>query len=305
MACVYCVPKDGPILSPQKDLLGDDEILRLARLFVSLGIEKIRLTGGDPLVRPGIIGLAEKLAMIDGLTTLALSTNGLLLAKYAQDLKRIGVQAVNISLDSLSPRTFASLTGGHRVHRVLEGIDAALKAGLKVKLNAVALPTLEEADLAGFVRLSVEKNVEIRFIEYMPLCGDAFSAERFVPATELVKRLEQITDLKRLPGHDGVSRRYSVAGGRGKIGMIASISDPFCGACSRIRLSSIGKIQTCLFSHQEHDLMGILRNDGTDDDILDAIRTAAFKKPWGHTFTPDNLSESRAKDNGLIRMIGG
>lgn len=299
--CVYCrTGNDGA----QYAELAIAEYLRMIRVFVALGIEKIRLTGGEPLLRRGLIDMVSevaKLRTLDGHPLdIAITTNGHMLADLAQPLKEAGLTRVTVSMDAVDPETFARIT---RVPgsfaRVTAGIRAAKAAGLEpVKVNCVLLRGFNEDQVPGFARFAREEGIVVRFIEFMPLEeGRMWTPEVVVPLKEVVARLGEFRPVVELPlvHASDTARRYTFDDGIGEIGIIAPVSQAFCGACSRIRLTSDGKIRTCLFSQFDHDLYGIARRGGSDEELSGFIlRTVEQKEARHHIGEPDFLKPSRS-----------
>lgn len=294
--CTYCMPAEGMQWLPRHEVLTYEEIARVARVCVErFGFEAIRLTGGEPLIRAHVVRLIELLAPLG--VDLALTTNGVKLPELAHDLAAAGLGRVNVSLDSLQRERFVALTRRDELDRVLAGIDAALDAGLApVKLNAVVIRGVnddEVADLAGFGR---DKGVGVRFIEFMPLdADDAWDRNRVVPASEILDAVHGAFPLRGWPrapaaaGHpDEPAERFGYADGRGDVGVIASVTEPFCESCDRIRITAEGRLRTCLFAIDETDLRAELRaDDGLDaadlDDRLSARIAGAVGTKWaGH-----------------------
>ena len=299
--CVYCRTGEFGAQYPE---LGIDEYLRLIKLFVNLGIEKVRLTGGEPLLRNGLIELIQELAALRSLKgeplDLALTTNGHLLDKLAQPLKDSGLQRVTVSMDAVDAPTFERITrvpGSFK--RVLGGIRAAKDAGLTpLKVNCVLLRGFNDGEIEGFARFAREENVVVRFIEFMPLEeGRLWSPEIVVTLKEIVDRIGSEMPLVPLPPRDPseTARRYTFQDGKGEIGIIAPVSQAFCGACSRVRLTSDGKIRTCLFSQAEHDLYGRMRAGDDDKSLADyVVRTIQGKEARHHIGEPGFLKPSRS-----------
>ena len=299
--CVYC--RDGES-SPQYPELGIDEYLRLIGAFVALGITKVRLTGGEPLLRRGLLKLVQELARMRTLEgqqlDLALTTNGHLLDKLAEPLKAAGLNRVTVSMDAVDPETFERITrvpGSFKT--VLGGVRAALAAGLTpLKINCVLLRGFNEGQIEGFARFAREEGVVVRFIEFMPLEeGRLWSPEIVVPLKEIVERIGRVLPLVELEARDAgeTARRYGFADGVGEIGIIAPVSQAFCGACSRVRLTSDGKIRTCLFSQIEHDLYGRLRAGASDAELRAYIaHTVQGKEARHHIGEPGFLKPSRS-----------
>lgn len=261
MRCSYCMPAEGVKKLQRKDILGYDELFRIAHEAVALGIEKIRVTGGEPLVRKGISAFLARLAGIPGLKQLVLTTNGLRLAEMAEELRSSGVQRLNISLDSLQPEIFARITRGGDLSRVMAGISAAEHSGFPVKINMVVMRGVNEAEIIDFATLAIHKPYTVRFIEYMPVIKDKNWRHLTVPGSEILARISERfafipIDLKELAGP---AREYRIEGGVGTIGVITPISGHFCEGCNRIRVTSTGIARGCLFSNTETDLKPYVR----------------------------------------------
>ena len=309
--CVYC--RTGEV-GAQYPELGIAEYLHLIRLFVDLGIEKVRLTGGEPLLRRGLVEMVQELAQMRTLAgqplDLALTTNGHLLASLAAPLKAAGLHRVTVSMDAVEAPTFERITRiPGSFETVLAGVRAAREAGLApVKINCVLLRGFNDNQIEGFARFAREENVVVRFIEFMPLEeGRLWSPEIVVPLAEIVERLSRVLPLTALPPREAgeTARRYTFVDGVGEIGIIAPVSQAFCGACSRVRLTSDGKIRTCLFSQVEHDLYGRMRalrstkssdSMGDCDDRLRAyiVQTVQGKEARHHIGEPGFLKPSRS-----------
>ncbi|HEY1904265.1 MAG TPA: GTP 3',8-cyclase MoaA [Terracidiphilus sp.] len=299
--CVYC--RTGEI-GAQYPELGIEEYLRLIRLFVGLGITKVRLTGGEPLLRRGLVELVEELALMRTLTgeplDVALTTNGHLLRSLAAPLKAAGLNRVTVSMDAIDAPTFEHIT---RVpgsfQKVLGGIRAARAAGLTpLKINCVLLRGFNDDQIEAFTHFARQEEVVVRFIEFMPLEeGRLWTPKIVVPLAEIVARIRRILPLVELPPREAseTARRYTFADGVGEIGIIAPVSQAFCGACSRVRLTSDGKIRTCLFSQVEHDLYGRLRGGETDEGLRTYIvHTVQGKEARHHIGEPDFRKPSRS-----------
>jgi len=277
---------------PRGDLLSYEEIARLARIFARLGTRKIRITGGEPLLRAELPALIERLAVIDGIEDLALTTNGFLLAEAAEDLARAGLHRVTVSLDSLDEDVFRKMNGRkHSVARVLEGIDAAEAAGLgPVKINCVVQRNLNDHTLLDLARFCRERTCTLRFIEYMDVGTlNGWNLTDVVPAAEILERIRAESDLVAVaPDYAGeVARRYRYADGSAEIGVIASVTRPFCGACTRARLSTDGRLLTCLFAGEGTDLRDAMRSGAEDRELSETIRNTWQRRS-------DRYSEERA-----------
>jgi cyclic pyranopterin phosphate synthase len=281
-----------------------DDYLRMIRVFVSVGIQKVRLTGGEPLLRKGIVALVAQLSQLrcsnDRPLDIAVTTNGHLLAEMAEPLARAGLSRVTVSMDAIDPVIFARIT---RVpgsfERVLAGVRAAQRAGLgPIKVNCVLLRGFNDDQIVPFARFSRDEGVIVRFIEFMPLEEDRlWTPQVVIPLTEVVSKLNDFRPLVGLSPNNPAetARRYTFDDGVGEIGIIAPVSQAFCGACSRIRLTSDGKIRTCLFSHFDHDLYGVLARGGSDDDLVGFIqKTVEVKEARHHIGEPGFLKPSRS-----------
>ena len=297
--CVYCKSADPKNYFPHRDLLDWEEFLRLARIMAGLGIRKIRVTGGEPLLRAGIVDFLSGLKKINGIQDLALTTNGYLLAEMAADIARAGVRRVNVSMDSSHPERFAAITRTPgSFERVMKGVDAAVEAGLDpVKVNVVLVRGFNEGEILGFAELAREKNVIVRFIEFMPLDADhAWDRSLVVTAREIFETIHPVFPLDEIPRHETseTALRYHFKDGKGELGVVAPVSIPFCGQCSRIRLTADGKLRTCLFSLEEYDVAGLLRGGADDSAIAEMVRFAVDKKERGHRINePDFVQPSR------------
>ncbi len=299
--CVYC--RTGEI-GAQYPELGIAEYLRLIKLFVGLGIEKVRLTGGEPLLRRSLVELVQELARLRTLSgaplDLALTTNGHLLDTLAAPLKAAGLNRVTVSMDAVDEPTFERITRiPGSFQKVLGGIRAARAAGLTpLKINCVLLRGFNEGEIEGFARFAREENVVVRFIEFMPLEeGRLWTPEIVVPLAEIVERINRVLPLVPLPPREAseTARRYTFADNVGEIGIIAPVTQAFCGACSRVRLTSDGKIRTCLFSQVEHDLYGRLRAGESDAELAAYIAlTVQGKEARHHIGEPGFLKPSRS-----------
>jgi len=299
--CVYC--RTGEV-GAQYPELKIEEYLRLIQLFVSLGIEKLRLTGGEPLLRHGLLDLIRQLAQLRTLAgeplDLALTTNGHLLEDLAVPLRQAGLQRVTVSMDAVDAAVFERITRiPGSFAQVLRGIRAARHAGLTpLKVNCVLLRGFNDDQIEKFAHFAREEDVVVRFIEFMPLEeGRLWSPEIVVSLKEIVERIGRVLPLEPLPGRDAseTARRYTFADGRGEIGVIAPVTQAFCGACSRVRLTSDGKIRTCLFSQVEHDLYGHMRAGESDSMLREYIgRTVQGKEARHHIGEPGFLKPSRS-----------
>jgi len=306
--CFYCLPHGEPPIAPKEQMFSYEEIEYVCDIFVSLGIEKIRLTGGEPMLRRDIETIIRKLSRFkeSGLVDLALTTNGYFLPDRAQSLKDAGLDRVTISLDSLKQDVFKRMTGVDVLDRVLAGIVAAKGAGLEpIKINAVIVRGHNEDEVADFAAFAREHDVQMRFIEFMPLdSGHEWAREDVVSGKEIRERISERFPLVKLAVNRGseTSSRYRFADGApGEIGIIAPVSEPFCGACSRIRLTADGQIRTCLFSTVEYSLRDVVRSGATRDEIVAYIESVILKKEPRHFINdPGFVAPSRT-----MSFIGG
>lgn len=306
--CFYCLPHGEPPIAPKEQMLSYEEIEYVCDIFVSLGIEKIRLTGGEPMMRRDIETIIEKLARLKdkGLRDLALTTNGYFLPDRARGLKAAGLDRITISVDSLKRDVFKQMTGVDVLDRVLAGIEAAKEAELSpIKINAVIVRGHNEEEVSDFAQFARDYDVKMRFIEFMPLdSGHDWSRDDVVSGREIRNRIEERFPLVPLDVSRGseTSSRYRFAdGGPGEIGIIAPVTEPFCGACSRIRLTADGQIRTCLFSTVEHSLRDLVRDNASRADIINFIESVVLKKEPRHYINePQFEAPSRS-----MSFIGG
>jgi cyclic pyranopterin phosphate synthase len=302
--CVYCRSADPENYRDHDEILSWSELDRLAHIFLSLGIHKIRITGGEPLVRAGVEDYIARLHAL-GVRDLSMTTNGHLLAERCGRLIEAGLRRVNISLDSLEPGKFESITRTKSFATVMHGIDVAQKSRLApAKVNAVLVRGRNDDEVESFAEFARERGVIMRFIEFMPLDADrTWTRSHVVPAAEVHERIHARWPLVQIPHERSeTARKYRFADGApGEIGLIAPVTQPFCGHCSRIRLTADGKLRTCLFSKEDHDLRGLLREAATDDDVAAYIRSVVEEKEEGHRInSPDFVPPSRT-----MVFIGG
>jgi GTP 3',8-cyclase len=312
-SCIYCDPAPEHCGSARPDLLTFEEIERISAVFVSLGIEKIRLTGGEPLVRRGVEDLVARLARLKGGNTgarlheLALITNGSGFAAKADALKRAGLDRVTFSLDSLDRENFRAITGADRLDDVIAAIHAASDAGFtNTKVNAVIIRGRNDHEIVGLARFARREELSMRFIEFMPLDeGQMWQRGKVVSGAEIRDRVNAVFPLVLARPSRGkeTAWRYRFADGAdGEIGIIASVTDAFCGACSRVRLMADGQLRTCLFSAREYDLRSVLRNGAGDADLVDLIRLAVLNKELGHSINSGAFAYAASRS---MSSIGG
>jgi len=305
LRCQYCTPREGRIKLANEELLRYEEILRVVRIAVSLGIEKVRLTGGEPLVRRDVLTFIKALAGIPGLTDIRLTTNGVMLADYAEELRKAGISKLNISLDTLRPERFRQITGVDAFARVWAGIGKARELGFSpIKLNIVALTGVNDDEFIDFARMTLTEPLQIRFIEFMPIGDSAlWNKEKYISSQGIMELLKPLGPLEPVEAKrmDGPARIYRFAGAVGTVGFISPISHHFCDRCNRLRLTSEGRLRSCLLSDQETDLRERLRNGATDAEIRELIIAAILSKPKGHTISV----ESGGSCHGQMSRIGG
>ena len=300
LRCIYCRPENGLDLGKHKDILTYEEIATVVRHAVKLGIKSFRLTGGEPLVRRGIENLLCMLGKIPGVEDLAITTNGIYLKNYAKLLKETGLFRLNISLDSLEESKFERVTRGGKLRDVLDGIEEVLRLGFKnTKINVVAMKGINDDEFEGFARLTLERDIEVRFIEYMAMNKESLASEdKFIPMSDIIDIIERNNELIALPPPmlgSGAAKLYKIKGAMGTLGFVSAVSQPFCGSCNRLRLTSDGKLRSCLLSGGEVDLKAILRNNPTEEILTDAFVRAANLKPSVHS----------GKGHVVMHQVGG
>lgn len=304
--CVYCMPESGVEWKKKSEILSYEELIYLAEIFVSLGVTKLRVTGGEPLLRRGVINFIQNLSKIPGLEDLALTTNAYFLPEYAERLSKAGLNRISISIDSLKPKAFELLTKVNALDRVLEGIDAAQKYNLTpIKINMVVMRHINDNEIVDFANFARKNNLITRYIEYMPLDGPGeWNRDLVVSGKEIFERINAKYPLKPLSANhkSETARRFGfLDGSGGEIGIIAPVTEPFCGACSRIRLTADGQIRTCLFSLSEHNLRDVLRSGVSKEDVRQFIINTVLKKELGHKINePDFVAPERT-----MSCIGG
>lgn len=301
LRCIYCMPAEGVKNLPHNEVLRYEEIVTIAQAAATIGISKLRLTGGEPLVRLGLSDLIRMLSKIEGIDDIALTTNGILLKQYAFELKEAGLKRVNISLDSLKKDRYHRITRLGHLEDALEGIAFSKEIGLNpVKINMVVIRGTNDDEITDFARLSIEKGWHIRFIEPMPFVDNTTFS--FVPISEIMERLKVLGNLEPYPSGNGngPARYYKFTGTAGTIGFISPISECFCSSCNRLRLTVDGMLRPCLMSNQELDLKPALRNGGTSNDIKLSLLHAIEVKPERH-----KLVEGQSQKGRAMCQLGG
>jgi cyclic pyranopterin phosphate synthase len=290
---------------PRQELMQDDELLRLARIFAKLGVVKFRLTGGEPTIRSNVVKIVRDLASLPGIETIAMTTNGLLLDQLAQPLAEAGLQRVNISIDTLNPQKFKTLTRWGEVDEVLTGIQTAQEVGLGVKLNSVVVRGYNDTDdVVDLARLTMVQNWQVRFIEMMPF-GEITDFQQSGVVTE--EELRETISAGLGPLHvvnggrlDGEAKLYQLEGAPGTLGFISSVTQPFCASCTRIRLTADGRLRLCLLREREVDLLTPMRSGADDERLEELIKEAVWWKPWGHKLEQDVIPLNR-----VMSELGG
>jgi GTP 3',8-cyclase len=284
--CFYCMPEHDVEFVDRREILGFEEIERFVRIAAGLGVDKVRVTGGEPLVRRDLPSLIRRLVAIPGIRDLALTTNGVLLREQAAPLHEAGLRRINVHVDTLDRARFERISRRDELRRVLEGLDAARRLGYRVKLNAVAVKNLTEPDIVPLARFARENAFELRFIEFMPLDAQSlWDRSKVLLADEILDTLSrEVSPLVPIPDPDprAPATEYDYQDGGGRVGFIASVSRPFCANCNRIRLTADGKLRYCLFALEEDDVKGPLRSGASDEEIAEIVRRTIWKKWDGH-----------------------
>jgi cyclic pyranopterin phosphate synthase len=309
LRCIYCMPKEGLSLLGHDDILRYEEIFRVIQASMKLGVVKVRVTGGEPLVRRGILDFLRKLKTMDGLRDVSLTTNGILLESLAEDIFKAGITRINISLDSLNQEKYEYVTRGGSLERVLRGIDEAHRAGFfPIKINIVVIKGFNDDEILSFVRQTIDKPYQIRFIELMPFGRVGMDHEEKYLSNETI--LDEIAKAYPLvpvnmkkTNLDGPAKLFRIKDARGEIGFISAMSQHFCQSCNRLRLTADGNIRACLFSDQEVDLKSAIRMGCSDSDLVSLIKIGAEKKPRGFKETADERHIKKCTKD--MSAIGG
>lgn len=300
------MPEEGITLTPNSHLLTTDEIIKIATIFVSEGVKKIRLTGGEPLVRGDVVDIVRRLKQLPGLETVAMTTNGLTLARKLPALKDAGLNALNISLDTLVPEKFEFVSrrpkAGHA--KVLHSIEKSLDMGFSpVKVNCVVMRGLNEDEILNFVDITKEKNIDVRFIEYMPFDGNKWNTKKMVSYSEMLQIIrEKYPEFRRIAdAPNDTSKGFKVEGFKGQVGFITSMSENFCGSCNRLRMTADGNLKVCLFGNTEISLRDSLRQGIPDDELKHLIEAAVKRKKPRHA----GVTNLPSMKNRPMILIGG
>ena len=303
--CTYCMPADNVEFMDRSNLLSFEEIQRVAQIVSRMGINRIRLTGGEPLMRKNLPVLIKMLNEVDGIDDIAMTTNAYFLKDQAQSLKDAGLKRLNVSLDALDPEKFRDVNRRDCLQSVLDGLDTARKVGFKsIKINAVAVRNFSETEIMGLIEMGRSEGFEIRFIEFMPLDSDkVWERDKVLFGHEIIDLIKENYDLVPIDNslEIGPASEYSFADGQGKVGIITAVSNPFCDHCNRIRMTADGKLRTCLFSTNETDLKKLIRTGATDENIIDALNQAVLIKEPGHKINLDDFE----RPTRAMHAIGG
>jgi cyclic pyranopterin phosphate synthase len=308
LRCVYCRPKEGLSLQGHDDILRYEEILRIVAVAVRLGFVKVRVTGGEPLVRRGCVEFLAALNKISGLRDISLTTNGILLEDFASGIYEAGIRRINVSLDSLNSDKYFRITNGGDLQAVLRGIARAEEIGFApIKINTVVVRGFNEDEVLDFVRLALQKPYQMRFIELMPIGRNQLEGEpSYISGRELIEKIRRYYELEKIPDKknraDGPAKIFRIQGGRGEIGFINPISNHFCATCNRLRLTADGKLRMCLLSEKEMDLKKALRDHCSDEDLERLLVEAIFSKPQKHDLVCTENSLRKCRN---MSAIGG
>ena len=310
--CTYCMPEEGMVWLEENELLSFEEIARLTKIFSELGVTKIRLTGGEPLMRKDLHILVEKISHINAIRDIALTTNGFFLAEQAEQLVNAGISRFTVSCDSLNAETFETLTRRNYLHKVFEALNVIEQFGIRpIKINTVLIRGINDNEIEEFAQLARSKPYITRFIEFMPIGkDDGWTIDKVVPTKEVIQRInatgKKLVRLhshltSQISNHIEPAERYKFEDGVGEIGFISSVSEPFCNSCNRVRITSDGKFRTCLFSLVEKDLKFLLRNNASDNEIKEAIVNAVLEKEEGHLINQQGFIRPKR----TMSQIGG
>jgi len=303
LRCIYCMPESGVSFMPHGEILTYEQMIRLVKLCIGQGIRKVRVTGGEPLVRKGVVTFLKNLCDIQGLEEVTLTTNGVLLKELAQDLGQCGISRINVSMDTLKPERFKRITRRDLFTQVWEGIEAAVSAGLHpIKINVVAMKGVNDDEVLDFARLTQNKPYHIRFIELMPGAEtNSWESQAFLSSKEILDQISTLGPIQRVSSSslDGPSQRYILEGAQGEIGVIGAMSHHFCGTCNRLRLTADGHLRGCLFSDRETDLKTPLRQGQADHQLTELIQKTILDKPKDHGMGPTNRRKCTRTMNGI------
>lgn len=290
LRCIYCMPSDGVKPIKYKSILSYEEITRVVKIAAGLGVKKIRITGGEPLIRKNLPYLIKSIHSVEGIDDISLTTNGVLLKNCVHALVKAGLRRVNVSLDSLSPHRYSEITRGGDINNVLEGLREAEKAGLvPIKINVVPVRGFNDDEIEAFARLTINTPYHIRFIEFMPIgARDLWSEDKYMSTDEIKERVSAVAPLMPVEiGHSGPARHFRFENSAGLVGFISPITHHFCDTCNRLRLTSDGKLRPCLFSETEIDIKSPMRRGASDEEIERLLRLSVEMKPHGHSINAE------------------
>tara|TARA_R110002072_G_scaffold75883_5_gene178342 strand:+ start:200 stop:1198 length:999 start_codon:yes stop_codon:yes gene_type:complete len=307
LRCTYCMPENGIALSPRSELATAEEIYQLAKIFVSKGVNKIRLTGGEPLVRKDFKEILEKLSQLK--VELAITTNAVLVDPYIHDFKRLGLKKINVSLDTLDSDKFKIISRRDLFHKTMQNINLLVQEGFELKLNAVLIKDFNDDEIVEFIKLSGGQSLQVRFIEFMPFDGNNWDKSKVVSEKEIINKAaeffdsDQIIRLKDRP--NDTSRNYKIEAYEGSFAIISSVSNPFCSTCNRLRITANGKMKNCLFSAGETDLLGALRQGRNVEELIEANLMMKHKSRGGMDNMEKLSDKSLHSQNRSMISIGG
>jgi len=307
LRCTYCMPHDGIPLSPRSNLMTTDEIESFAKVFVANGVDKIRLTGGEPLVRKDFSAILARLAQLP--VKLSITTNALLTHRYIEDFKRYGLNDINVSLDSLNAEKFKFITRRDQYKKAFENINQLITEGFNVKINAVLMKDFNEDEIVDFIKLTKDRHINVRFIEFMPFDGNEWNKNKLVSQAEIINRVTDYFGVKALQPlvneQNFTARNFRIEGFKGSFGIISSVTNPFCDSCNRIRLTADGKLKNCLFSNEETNLLKAFREGEKLEDLIDSALNTKKAVRAGMTDFDQLTNPDLHSNNRSMIAIGG
>ena len=307
LRCTYCMPHDGIPLSPRSNLMTTDEIESFAKVFVANGVDKIRLTGGEPLVRKDFSAILARLAQLP--VKLSITTNALLTHRYIEDFKRYGLNDINVSLDSLNAEKFKFITRRDQYKKAFENINQLITEGFNVKINAVLMKDFNEDEIVDFIKLTKDRQINVRFIEFMPFDGNEWNKNKLVSQAEIINRVTDYFGIKALRPlvneQNFTARNFRIEGFKGSFGIISSVTNPFCDSCNRIRLTADGKLKNCLFSNEETNLLKAFREGEKLEDLIDSALNTKKAVRAGMTDFDQLTNPDLHSNNRSMIAIGG
>ena len=306
LRCVYCLPEFSKDFIDESKLLTIDEYFRLIRILGNLGIKKVRITGGEPLVRRGIPGLIKSINNLENIEETAMTTNGILLEKYLDELAENGLSSLNISLDILDEKKYNYITRGGELEKVVRSIEKAIEYKIKIKLNSVIIDDFNKNDIKSLVDFAVDKNIDIRFIELMPIgCGQNLKGVSNEEILEIISKDRETAEINSSGTISGPAAYHKIKGTNTRIGFISPLSSCFCETCNRIRITSEGKLKQCLYYDSKLDLMKMLRTETSDKKLMEEIKNEIYFKNKQHNFTGSPEDKEKEKEKNTMSVIGG